>query len=199
MIAVAASGYGASRATGTAYERGASGWKQVFGPWFADVGRNGVAPAGAKREGDGRAPSGTFGFDFMFGINADPGVRYPYRRVTGSNIVWDDDSASAHYNEWVDMNTASAGSSPEPMYSAPSYSYGAVIAYNRARTPGPGQRDLLARLARQPDCRLRRAADRRVGLVAPLARPGTSAGHRDRDACVVNNFLTARQSILISR
>jgi L,D-peptidoglycan transpeptidase YkuD (ErfK/YbiS/YcfS/YnhG family) len=137
-IVVATSGYGTSSATVTAYERGATGWKQVFGPWFAYVGRNGVAPAGAKREGDGRTPSGVYGFDFMFGINADPGVHYSFRRITGSNLVWDDDPASPNYNEWIDKNTAAAGVNPEPMYNAPSYYYGAVIAYNDARTPGLG-------------------------------------------------------------
>ena len=54
VIAVAASGYGTSTATFTAYERGASGWKQVFGPWFAYIGRNGVAPRG--REARRRRP-----------------------------------------------------------------------------------------------------------------------------------------------
>jgi L,D-peptidoglycan transpeptidase YkuD (ErfK/YbiS/YcfS/YnhG family) len=138
VITVAASGYGTNSATVTAYERGANGWTQVFGPWFAFVGRNGLAPPGEKREGDGRTPSGIYGFDFMFGVNADPGVHYAYRRVTGSNIVWDDDPGSANYNEWIDANTQSAGVSPEPMYNTPSYFYGAVIAYNDARTPGLG-------------------------------------------------------------
>jgi len=138
VIAVAASSYGTSTATFTAYERVAAGWKQVFGPWPAYIGRNGVAPAGAKREGDGRTPSGVYGFDFMFGVNADPGVRFPFRRITGPNIVWDDDPASPNYNEWIDSNTASAGASPEPMDNTPSYLYGAVIAYNDARTPGLG-------------------------------------------------------------
>src|SRR4051812_22727251 len=67
VIAVATDGYGTSVATLTAYERDANGWRQVFGPWSAYVGRNGVAPAGEKREGDGRTPSGVYGFDFMFG------------------------------------------------------------------------------------------------------------------------------------
>lgn len=138
VIAVATNGYGTSAATVTAYERGASGWRQEFGPWFAYVGRNGVAPYGEKREGDGRTPSGVYGFDFMFGVEADPGTHYPYRRITGSNIVWDDDSNSANYNRWIDTNTASAGIGPEPMYNTPSYDYGAVIAYNAARTPGLG-------------------------------------------------------------
>src|SRR5262249_44963051 len=115
VIAVATNGYGTSAATVTAYERDANGWRQVFGPWFAYVGRSGVAPYGAKGEGDGRTPSGVYGFDFMFGVAADPGTHFPYRRITGSNIVWDDDSSSPNYNRWIDVNTASAGASPEPM------------------------------------------------------------------------------------
>ena len=111
VIAVDASGYGTSVATFTAYQRGPSGWTQMFGPWEADIGRNGVAPAGAKREGDGRTPSGVFGFDFMFGVYSDPGVHFPFRRITGPNIVWDDDPASPNYNEWIDTNTAPAGAS----------------------------------------------------------------------------------------
>jgi len=137
VIAVAAAGYGTNVATLTAYEQGASGWTQVFGPWTANVGRNGVAPPGEKREGDGRTPSGTFGFDFMFGVNANPGVKFPFRPITGPNIVWDDDPASANYNRWIDTNTASAGVRPEPMYVS-AYGSGAVIAYNDARTPGLG-------------------------------------------------------------
>ena len=137
VIAVAASGYGTNVATLTAYERRGSGWTQVFGPWLANVGRNGVAPPGAKREGDGRTPSGAFGFDFMFGVNPNPGVKFPFRAITGTNIVWDDDPASPNYNEWIDTKTALAGASPEPMYVS-AYRSGAVIAYNDARTPGVG-------------------------------------------------------------
>ena len=179
MITVAASGYGTNLATLTAYERGANGWTQVFGPWFAYIGRNGVAPAGAKREGDGRTPSGVFGFDFMFGVDADPGVHFPFRRITGTNIVWDDDPASANYNEWIDRNTASAGTNPEPMDTTPSYLYGVVIAYNDARTPGLGS-DLLARLAREPHLGLRLAAVGRAARRVALARSGELASHRHR-------------------
>ena len=137
MITVATDGYGTSYATLTAYERGASGWTQVFGPWTANVGRNGVAPSGEKREGDGRTPSGTYGFDFMFGVNPNPGVKFSFRAITGTNIVWDDDPSSANYNLWIDTNNASAGAGPEPMHVG-AYGSGAVIAYNAARTPRLG-------------------------------------------------------------
>ena len=96
-----------------------------------------MAPPGAKREGDGRTPSGVYGFDFMFGVAPDPGVRFPYRRAT-SRMAWDDDPASPLYNTWVDLDRQRAGSEPEPMYVSPAYDHGAVIAYNTARTPGLG-------------------------------------------------------------
>jgi L,D-peptidoglycan transpeptidase YkuD (ErfK/YbiS/YcfS/YnhG family) len=137
-IVVRASGYGTSSATFTAYARTASGWQVVFGPWSAHIGRNGFAPPGAKREGDGRTPSGTYGFSFFFGIDPDPGVHYAYRRITSPAIVWDDDPASPSYNLWIDTRVANAGANPEPMDNAPVYDYGAVIAYNTARTPGLG-------------------------------------------------------------
>ena len=138
VIAVAASGYGANTATFTAYQRTTTGWQQVFGPWLAHIGRNGFAPSGAKREGDGRTPSGSYGFSFFFGVRGSPGVKFPYRAVTGSWIVWDDDSSSANYNLWVDTRAQSAGASPEPMHVPGVYDYGAVIAYNTSRTPGLG-------------------------------------------------------------
>jgi L,D-peptidoglycan transpeptidase YkuD (ErfK/YbiS/YcfS/YnhG family) len=138
LIVVDAAGYGQSTAILTAYDQTATGWVRRFGPWTARIGRNGFAPPGAKREGDGRAPSGTYAFSFFFGIQPNPGVAFPYRRIDSTALVWDDDPNSANYNEWVDTRAASAGARPEPMYDAPFYDYGAVIAYNTARTPGLG-------------------------------------------------------------
>lgn len=138
VISVVTDGYG--RVTGelVAYERQADGWHEVLGPWPAVVGRNGFAPPDEKREGDGRTPSGTFAFDFAFGILADPGAKLAYRQITSSAIVWDDDPASPRYNEWIDTAREAVGRDPEPMYNPPVYNYGAVIAYNAQRTPGLG-------------------------------------------------------------
>jgi L,D-peptidoglycan transpeptidase YkuD (ErfK/YbiS/YcfS/YnhG family) len=138
VIAVDAPGYGSTTATLTAYQRTNGGWQPVFGPWTANIGRNGFAPPGSKREGDGRTPSGSYGFSFFFGIRADPGVQFPYRSIPGPWIVWDDDSSSVNYNEWIDNRTQAAGAGPEPMDRSPVYDYGAVIDYNAARTPGLG-------------------------------------------------------------
>jgi L,D-peptidoglycan transpeptidase YkuD (ErfK/YbiS/YcfS/YnhG family) len=135
---VRATAYGRTSATLTAYERAGDRWRVADGPRTAYVGRAGIAPAGEKREADGRTPSGAYRFDFMFGVDPDPGVRFPFRRVTGANIVWDDDPESPRYNQWVDTTTADAGVNPEPMYVRPQYDLGAVIAYNTPRTPGLG-------------------------------------------------------------
>lgn len=137
-IVVTAPRYGSTTATFTAYEREGGAWRVAFGPWSANVGTRGLAPPDEKREGDGRTPSGVYGFDFFFGVAADPGVRFPYRQVTSRSIVWDDDPSSPRYNTWVDLDQQPAGTEPEPMYARPVYDYGAVIAYNTARTPGLG-------------------------------------------------------------
>jgi L,D-peptidoglycan transpeptidase YkuD (ErfK/YbiS/YcfS/YnhG family) len=138
-IVVDAGGYGATTATLTAYQRTSAGWRAAFGPFTAYLGYNGLAPPGAKREGDGRTPSGTYGFSFAFGVDADPGVKLAWRAVTGPNIVWDDDPSSPLYNQWVDTSSANAGANPEPMDNQPAYDDGAVIAYNTAPVvPGAG-------------------------------------------------------------
>jgi len=136
LVTVIAASYRATQARLTAYQRHNGRWRRVFGPWIVWIGRNGLARPGAKREGDGRTPSGTFGFGFFFGVDPNPGVRFPYRRIHESD-VWDDDPASPRYNEWVDDRYADPGAGPEPM-DVSAYDYGAVIAYNTARTPGLG-------------------------------------------------------------
>jgi L,D-peptidoglycan transpeptidase YkuD (ErfK/YbiS/YcfS/YnhG family) len=136
LVTVVAASYGVTQAELTAYQQAGGQWRRVFGPWVAWIGRNGMAPPGAKREGDGRTPSGTFGFGFFFGVDPDPGVHFPYRRVNAFD-VWDDDPSSPLYNEWVDDRYANPGADPEPM-DVSAYDFGAVIGYNTARTPGLG-------------------------------------------------------------
>jgi len=137
LIVVSAPAYGLTRATLKAYELTAGRRRVAFGPWTARIGAHGFAPAGQKREGDDRTPSGTYGLQFMFGVSPNPGVRYPYRRVR-SYDVWDDDPQSPLYNEWVDERAQNPGVSPESMDVTPAYEYGSVIAYNVARTPDLG-------------------------------------------------------------
>lgn len=137
-IVVTADGYENSFATLTAYDRDGSRWRKVLGPWNARIGRNGFAPPGEKEEGDGRTPSGSYGFGFFFGVAPNPGVRFEYRQVPDDTIVWDEDPSSSTYNLWIDLDDFGGGHDPEGMYQPVAYQHGAVIAYNTARTPGLG-------------------------------------------------------------
>ncbi len=136
-IVVTATSHRSTYASLVAYRRASGRWVRVFGPWRARVGYNGIARPGAKREGDGRTPAGTYALGFFFGVLADPGVAFPYRRAR-SYDVWDDDPASPRYNEWVDRRRHDPGRDPEPMDRQPAYDYAAVIRYNAARVPGLG-------------------------------------------------------------
>ncbi len=136
IVIVSAESYGATYAALTAYDRVRGRWLRMFGPWTARIGNAGMAPPGRKREGDGRTPSGTFGFGFFFGALPDPGVAFRYRQAHPYD-VWDDDASSPFYNEWIDGRYRDPGAAPEPM-DVSGYDYGAVIAYNTARTPGLG-------------------------------------------------------------
>jgi L,D-peptidoglycan transpeptidase YkuD (ErfK/YbiS/YcfS/YnhG family) len=60
---------------------------------------------------------------------------FPFRHAYRYDF-WDDDPASARYNEWVDARRNNPDADPEPMHQVPAYDYAAVIAYNTARIPG---------------------------------------------------------------
>lgn len=139
LITVTAPSYGSTYATLRVYRLSGGKWVKVYGPWTARVGYNGVARPGTKREGDGKTPSGTYGFSFFFGVQPDPSpaFAFPFRRAYRYDY-WDDDSKSPLYNEWVDARRQPTGRNPEPMYNVPVYDYGAVIAYNTARVPYRG-------------------------------------------------------------
>ncbi|MFF5206919.1 L,D-transpeptidase [Streptosporangium sp. NPDC000396] len=133
-----ADSYGETTATLIAYTAENDRWVKTYGPWTANLGKSGIAPPGQKREGDGRTPSGTYGFDFMFGVKPDPGVKFPYRQAF-SYDKWSDDPTSPLYNQWVDSRHANPGASSENMMNPPAYDYGAVIDYNtKNRTPHLG-------------------------------------------------------------
>jgi L,D-peptidoglycan transpeptidase YkuD (ErfK/YbiS/YcfS/YnhG family) len=137
LMKVTASSHSTTYAKFVAYRWSDRRWVKVFGPWTARVGYNGVAWPGKKREGDGKTPSGSYGFGFFFGVLPNPGVAFSYRRARPYD-VWDDDPSSPNYNEWIDERYRNPGRNPEPMDNPPAYDYAAVIAYNTARKPGLG-------------------------------------------------------------
>jgi len=137
VITVTAASHSTTYATFRAYRLSDGRKVAGFGPWTARVGYNGIAKPGKKREGDGKTPSGTYAFSFYFGVRPDRGFSFPFRHAYRYD-VWDDDPASALYNEWVNTRKHNPGANPEPMHQVPAYDYAAVIAYNTRRTPGLG-------------------------------------------------------------
>ena len=137
LITVEAASGSTTFATFRAYRIRRGRTVRVFGPWTARVGYNGVAPPGKKREGDGRTPSGSYGFSFFFGVRPDHGFLFPFRHAYRYDF-WDDDPNSSRYNEWVNARKHNPGLRPEPMHQVPAYDYAAVITYNARRVPGLG-------------------------------------------------------------
>lgn len=117
-----------SRARVTVWESREGWWHQKFDAMPATVGRKGIAPAGQKREGDGRTPSGVYGLGLAFGYSPSIDTKLKYRQSTADDH-WVDDSKSSQYNQWV-KGAPQASSFEEMRREDDLYEYGAVIEYN---------------------------------------------------------------------
>ncbi len=131
-------GQGGAKASLTTCQRGSDGAFDKVGAFDARVGYNGIAAAGAKKEGDGKTPSGVFGLSAGFGVKDRPS-QFPsqdWTKVTRDH-VWVDGSASKEqgYNS---MQLKSEGFSGESLFQTPAYDYAQVIDFNTERTPGAG-------------------------------------------------------------
>jgi len=121
-----------------ACERRAGRWVSVLGRMQGHVGFRGVAPPGAKREGDRRTPAGVFTLGQGFGTRRDPvGTWFGWRRATRDD-VWVDDPASDYYNTWQQLPANGRWDSAESLYQPFDYAYAQVVDYNTSRTPGRG-------------------------------------------------------------
>ncbi len=133
ILVVAASG---SSAAVTLHNRNEDGsWSEILST-DAKIGKNGI---GKSREGDGKTPTGLYGFTFAFGIQADPGTALPYTQVDDS-YYWVDDSDSAYYNQFVSTNQVECDwdSAEHIAEVGQSYDYVLAINYNAACVPGAG-------------------------------------------------------------
>lgn len=120
-----------------ACERRNGRWVSVLGRMYGHVGLRGVAPPGEKREGDRRTPSGVFPLGRGFGVRADPGTWFSWRRTDRAD-VWVDDPGSDLYNTWQRKPANGRWDSAEDLYVPGTYDYVQVIDYNTARVPGRG-------------------------------------------------------------
>jgi len=120
-----------------------SAWQKQNNKWHrivlvsAVIGRNGLAAAGEKKEGDGKTPSGIYPLGPAFGYAPTLATGLPYR-AAGNIDFWVDDVKSLQYNQWV--HGSPAANSFERMKRRDNlYQYGIVIGYNmHPIVPGAG-------------------------------------------------------------
>jgi L,D-peptidoglycan transpeptidase YkuD (ErfK/YbiS/YcfS/YnhG family) len=110
-------------------EKGYDGWKLISEPMEAMIGENGFAPAGEKREGDGKTPSGIFSLKRTFGYDKIVKTKMPFRQATEEDL-WVDDPNAPDYNQWVKKGETSAASYEKMKREDDQYKYGIVIEYN---------------------------------------------------------------------
>jgi L,D-peptidoglycan transpeptidase YkuD (ErfK/YbiS/YcfS/YnhG family) len=104
-------------------------WQMAFEPFNAVIGRNGLAAAGEKREGDGKTPSGLYPLKMTFGYDATIRTKMPYRHALDDD-VWVDDPQADDYNRWVKKSETRAASYELMKRDDNLYKYGIVIEYN---------------------------------------------------------------------
>ena len=104
-------------------------WILAFGPIPANLGRNGMAPAWEKREGDGRTPTGIYPLQQAFGYAASVNTRMSYHQLQPDD-VWVDDVQSPDYNRLVKCGDTKAMSFEAMFSERVAYRYGLVVAYN---------------------------------------------------------------------
>lgn len=121
---VLASDYGTSHATLTECVRSGDGYTVDYSV-DARIGREGFARPGAKREGDGRSPSGVYSFGHGFG-GGDPGSTTGYREIT-QRSCWVDEPGST-YNTWQETDDCRGEQLAD--YVSQQYAQGIVISYN---------------------------------------------------------------------
>lgn len=104
-------------------------WLTAFEPFDAVIGRNGFAPPGEKKEGDGKTPSGIYPLKLTFGYDESVETKMPYRQVLEDDI-WVDDVNDNDYNRWTKQSKTRAASYEMMKRRDDLYKYGVVIEYN---------------------------------------------------------------------
>lgn len=129
-------GYERSTAWISMHEKDGDGnWKMIMStPGF--IGKEGL---GKTKEGDGRTPVGTFGFNKAFGISEDPGCAITYTKVD-NDTYWSGDN-DIQYNQMVsikdhpDLKTDDSEHIVDYPYE---YQYCLNISYNEEGKAGAG-------------------------------------------------------------
>jgi L,D-peptidoglycan transpeptidase YkuD (ErfK/YbiS/YcfS/YnhG family) len=132
LVTVEAASVRTTHASLRIWRRTGGCWTAAGGPYPARLGWNGLSAK--RREGDGTTPVGTFRIHAtMYGNEANPGVRFRYRRVRCGDW-WDEDPSSPTYNSFQHVP---CGQQPpfraesEGMWQQPrAYPFLAVVEFN---------------------------------------------------------------------
>ena len=113
----------------------------------AVLGKNGIDK---KQEGDGRTPSGDFGFLMAFGAKDNPGTLIPYTKLTDSMYLCGD---KEYYNQFIDtskIHHSCSNNSEHLIRYLPQYNYALFIDYNKENIYGKGSAIFLHCFGKYP-------------------------------------------------
>ncbi|MFY1703101.1 L,D-transpeptidase family protein [Micromonospora sp. WMMA1923] len=128
VVVVAGNGYATTHATLETFERIRGRWTPVTAALPARIGSKGFSDNHV--EGVATTPTGVYSVGpTMYGISADPGVRYPYHRLV-TNDWWNENPKSPAYNTFQHTATNPGGYSEALWKEVPAYTHFAVITYN---------------------------------------------------------------------
>jgi L,D-peptidoglycan transpeptidase YkuD (ErfK/YbiS/YcfS/YnhG family) len=183
LITVEATTTRTTSATLRRWRRVGDCWAAVGRPYPARVGRSGLRRN--RREGDGTTPIGTFPIGrTMFGVEANPGVRFRYKRLRCGDW-WVEDAASPAYNTFqrvgCNRRPPFRTFTPDMSKSPTAYAFLAVVEFNMHPVmPGRGSGIFLhAQTGRATNgCISLRRADllRVLRWLSPAAAPEIAIG-----------------------
>jgi L,D-peptidoglycan transpeptidase YkuD (ErfK/YbiS/YcfS/YnhG family) len=130
VVFAVADGYGTSQVTITACTRLGPFWQTAL-TTSGHVGRNGFAKPGAKREGDGKSPTGSYTLTEAFGVR-DPGTGLRYRTLRESGDCWGSTVGDDRYNRYYRGTCLPADEDLSRHMMEGPYRQAVVIDHNRA-------------------------------------------------------------------
>ncbi|MGC1215034.1 MAG: L,D-transpeptidase family protein [Micromonospora sp.] len=139
VVIVTGHSYRTTYATLETYAMTGGRWTAVLPPLPARIGADGFSDDHV--EGVPTTPTGVYAIGpTMYGIAANPGVRYPYHQIV-TNDWWNANPDSPLYNTFQHSATSPGGHSEPLWQETPAYTHFAVISYNLPPTvesPVPG-------------------------------------------------------------
>jgi L,D-peptidoglycan transpeptidase YkuD (ErfK/YbiS/YcfS/YnhG family) len=129
LVFALSSGYASNHVVVTECVKKGRAWAKVT-ETTGRAGVSGFAAPGAKREGDGKSPTGSFTFTEAFGM-ANPGTKLAYRTLHDSGDCWGATPGESHYNDYYAGTCRPSDEDLSSIMQAGSYRQAAVIDYNR--------------------------------------------------------------------